>query len=199
MRQLCSTPAASPSKAARIAGSGPRRLSSLSKTLQTIALEAAPGMRHIYRSGNYNVLGRIIEVVSGSRMPALSRKMCRAPSDATQLYIRAGGPAGRPCPGLSLALWRGGAAEYTHDLPQVPSGFLIASAEDEGHFLIAQLNGGRFGSTTILSPQGIAAAHAPGVAVGDGGDTYGLGWRTGSLGGVPWRCPTLAITPTPTP
>jgi hypothetical protein len=67
----------------------------------------------------------------------------------------------------------------------MPSGFLIASAEDLAHFLIAQLNGGRFGSTSILSPQGIAAMQAPGVPIAPGAGTYGLGWRTGSLGGVP--------------
>jgi hypothetical protein len=75
--------------------------------------------------------------------------------------------------------------QYRYDPPQMPSGFLIASAEDLAHFLIAQLNEGRFGSTTVLSPQGIAAMQAPGVTTGAGRGTYGLGWRTGSLGGVP--------------
>jgi hypothetical protein len=67
----------------------------------------------------------------------------------------------------------------------MPSGFLISSAEDMAHFVIAQLNGGRFGATSILSPDGIAAMHAPGVAIGAGEKTYGLGWMTGSVGGVP--------------
>jgi hypothetical protein len=74
---------------------------------------------------------------------------------------------------------------YRYDPPQVPSGFLISSAEDMAHFLVAQLNGGRFGSTSVLSPESIAAMHAPGVPMGGGSGKYGLGWRTELLGGVP--------------
>jgi hypothetical protein len=75
--------------------------------------------------------------------------------------------------------------EYPYDVPQMPSGFLIASAEDMAHFLIAQLNEGRFGSTSVLSPQGVAAMQAPGVATGAGSGMYGLGWMAGPIGGVP--------------
>jgi hypothetical protein len=53
------------------------------------------------------------------------------------------------------------------------------------YFLIAQMNEGRFGATSILSPAGIAAMHAPGVPTEDGSETYGLGWVTGSIGVVP--------------
>ena len=67
----------------------------------------------------------------------------------------------------------------------MPSGFLISSAEDMAAFLIAQLNGGRVGTTTILSPDGVAAMQVPGVATGSGERTYGLGWMTGSIGAVP--------------
>jgi hypothetical protein len=67
----------------------------------------------------------------------------------------------------------------------MPSGFLISSAGDLAHFLIAQLNGGRYGSTSILSSQGITAMQARGVPIGPGAGEYGLGWRTGTLGGVP--------------
>lgn len=67
----------------------------------------------------------------------------------------------------------------------MPAGFLIASAEDLAHFLVAQLNAGRFGDRTLLSPLGIAAMQASGVAVGQSQATYRLGWRTTTLGGVP--------------
>jgi CubicO group peptidase (beta-lactamase class C family) len=69
------------------------------------------------------------------------------------------------------------------DLPY-PSGSLssvqlISSAEDMAHYLIAQLNGGRYGDAQILSPAGIAEMHSPGVDANsmgvDLGD-YGMGW-----------------------
>lgn len=153
--------------------------------LQTIKLEAQPGTHHIYCSGNYNVLGRIIEVVSGQSYTDYVEQHVFAPLQMRHSFTSE--QAARQ-DGLAQGYdWLFGVAvpaDYPYDLPQAPSGFLMASAEDLAHFLIAQLNGGRFGPATILSAQGIAAMQAPGVAIGDGEETYGLGWRTGSLGGV---------------
>jgi len=53
----------------------------------------------------------------------------------------------------------------------VPAGFLSSSAEDMTHYLVTQMNGGRFGSATVLSPAGIATMHAPGTALTEGGET----------------------------
>ena len=48
----------------------------------------------------------------------------------------------------------------TPDLPapmgSLPSGQLISSAEDMGHYLIAHLNQGCYGGARILSPAGMA-------------------------------------------
>jgi hypothetical protein len=55
----------------------------------------------------------------------------------------------------------------------LPAGFIISSAEDMAHFLIAQINGGRYHDTSLLSSEGIASMQAeppPGV--------YGLGWES---------------------
>ncbi len=75
-----------------------------------------------------------------------------------------------------------------YNLPDVPAGYLISSAEDLTHYLIAQMNGGRFGSATVLSSAGIATMHAPAVALPKGGTHtgyYGMGWISGPIGGVP--------------
>jgi hypothetical protein len=69
------------------------------------------------------------------------------------------------------------------DLPtpsgSLPSGQIISSAEDMAHYLIAQLNGGRYKDAQILSPEGIAEMHSPGIDANsmgvDLGD-YGMGW-----------------------
>ena len=46
-------------------------------------------------------------------------------------------------------------------IPQgsLPSGQLISSAEDMAHYLIAHLNGGRYGDVQILSAAGIEELH----------------------------------------
>jgi Beta-lactamase len=72
-----------------------------------------------------------------------------------------------------------------YNTSQLPSGFLIASAEDMTHFLVAQQDGGRYEDASVLSPAGIAAMQAPGVPTGARGERYGLGWKRARLGGVP--------------
>jgi CubicO group peptidase (beta-lactamase class C family) len=63
-----------------------------------------------------------------------------------------------------------------------PAGFLTSTAADMGHYLIAQLNGGRYGGTSILSEAGVSemqrgvAAERPGVA-------YGMGWEATQVNG----------------
>jgi hypothetical protein len=60
----------------------------------------------------------------------------------------------------------------------LPAGFAIASAEDMAHYLIAQLNGGRYQGTSVLSPEGIVLMQA-----GPPPGTYGLGWESVRIGG----------------
>ena len=43
----------------------------------------------------------------------------------------------------------------------IASGYLICSAEDLAHYLIAQLNEGHYGNVSVISPQGMDAMHQP--------------------------------------
>ena len=165
---------------------GAKTLAEFVAALQTIELDAPVGARHFYCSGNYNVLGRIVEVVAGQSFADYIQQQIFTPLDMRHSFATE--PAARQ-DGLAQGYhWLFGLpvpTDYPYDAPQAPSGFLIASAEDMAHFLIAQLNGGRYGSTTVLSPQGVAAMHAPGVPIGPERGTYGLGWSTRAIGGVP--------------
>jgi CubicO group peptidase (beta-lactamase class C family) len=71
----------------------------------------------------------------------------------------------------------------------LPSGFLIASAGDLGHYLIAQLNEGRYGGqdsgAQILSPEYVTLMHQPAVETSDEGISYAFGWRTNLVDGEP--------------
>jgi len=54
------------------------------------------------------------------------------------------------------------------------------------HYLIAQLNSGRYADSSVLSPEGVAAMHRPAVKEGDRDIFYGMGWeRRATLSGVP--------------
>ena len=57
----------------------------------------------------------------------------------------------------------------------ISAGFLISSAEDMSHYLIAQLNGGAYAGSLVLSPQGIETLHTPGPKAGST-SFYAMGW-----------------------
>ncbi|HZG65278.1 MAG TPA: serine hydrolase, partial [Herpetosiphonaceae bacterium] len=72
----------------------------------------------------------------------------------------------------------------------LPAGLLMSSGEDMARYLIAQLNDGRSGSTSILSPAGIAELQRDAVAIpgeswpGLKEARYGMGWYAGKRNGV---------------
>ena len=158
------------------------------RSLGTVVLERAVGSHYNYCSANYDVLGLIVQTVSGQSYASYVQQHIFAPlqmhdSFASEQEARHDGLAqgyrwlfGVPVP-FDL-----------YEAFNVPAGFLVSSAGDMTHYLVAQMNGGRFGAATVLSPAGIATMHAPGVAITEGSDTgssYGMGWNNGTLAGIP--------------
>jgi hypothetical protein len=76
------------------------------------------------------------------------------------------------------------AADLPFNRSLVPAGYLISTVEDMTHYLITQLNDGRYGDQILLSPEGIASMHQPAVPQGDDKSFYGMGWKIGQTGGV---------------
>jgi hypothetical protein len=137
-----------------------------------------------YVPDKIDILGLIVQTVSGQAYATYIEQHIFAPlemhdSFATEQEARRDGLAqgyrwifGVPVP-----------FDY-YNTAGVPAGYLISSAGDLTHYLIAQMNEGRFGSATVLSSAGIATMHAPAVAGARGG-SYGMGWINGPLAGVP--------------
>ncbi len=66
-----------------------------------------------------------------------------------------------------------------------PAGYLISSADDMAHYLIAHLNHGRYEGRAILSASGTAELHRPAVSTGHTDTSYGMGWFVGPVNGIP--------------
>src|SRR6266516_1343796 len=155
------------------------------RSLATLSLDRPVGSRPDYCSTNYDVLGLIVQTVSGQPYGTYVQQHVFAPlqmhdSFASEQEARRDGLAqghrwifGVPTP-----------FDY-YPASQVPAGGLLSSVQDMTHYLVAQMNGGRFGSTSVLSSAGIATMHAPGVPQEGGRGFYGMGWVNGSLAGVP--------------
>ena len=77
------------------------------------------------------------------------------------------------------------AADLPYNRGLVPAGYLISDAEDMSHYLIAQLNNGRYRSASVLSPEGVDELHRPAVQTPETGTSYGMGWFVGPINGIP--------------
>ncbi len=146
------------------------------RDLSTVALDRPVGTGYEYANANYDTLGLIVQTVSGESYEAYIQQHIFAPlamhhSFASEQQAMQDGLA----QGYN---WAFGIPYPTHDYRPnlLPAGFLISSAEDMSHYLIAQMNGGRYSSVSVLSPSGIATLHAPAIAVDASGSSYGMGW-----------------------
>lgn len=150
-------------------------------SLAGVTLSSDPGAALTYSNANYLVLGRMVERASGQRFGdyvagAIFGPLGMDDSHSDYATARADGltDAHRFWFGLAQAgepLWR---PDF------VPAGWLIASADDLGRFVAANLNGGALDGQRILSPTGVAQMHTGAVTYLRA--AYGMGWIDGRLG-----------------
>ena len=179
--QLLAHTSGIPTKAARAEGEA-RTLAGHVSALRRVALERAPGAAHEYASPNYQVLGRIVEVVSGESFGAYVDRHIFVPLGMRRSYADA---ASASAAGLAyghqmmfgLAVARHLAAEPD----RLPTAALMSSANDLGRFLRAQLRGGEIDGVRVASDSSVAAMHRPLVQAA--GFAYAMGWRVSEIGG----------------
>ncbi len=142
------------------------------RNLRTVTLTKPVGAAFQYSNANYAILGLIVQDVSGAPYETYLQQHILTPLQMKQSFV-----SREQARGAGLAQghqsWFGFPAPI--DLPTheaaFAAGYLISSAEDMSHYLIAQSNGGRYNGASLLSPQGIEAMHtfAP-------GSQYAMGW-----------------------
>ena len=154
--------------------------------LDRLALSQPVGATFQYSNLNYNIAGLVVEKVSGQSYSDYVAThifeplgMCHSHTS----YISA------QADGLAKGHYYifGHPFEFGLSIPpaHLPSGFLISSAEDLSRYMIAQLNEGRYDNISIISPQGNAEMHSPGVLMDNGEDAYALGWSVSNWDGIP--------------
>lgn len=163
----------------------PDALEARVRELRTVRLSRPVGEAYEYSNAGYTVLGLLIQTVSGQPYAEYMREHVFAPLQMRHTFIdwaeaRRDGAAtghrfwfGAPLPG-QLAI----------DRATLPAGASVGgSAEDVAHFVIAQLNGGRFGDAAILSPEGIAEMLRPVTPAAAGGEAHAMDWGVGAVAG----------------
>lgn len=166
------------------ASEDPASIAAHVRALAEVALVHEPGAVHEYASPNYLVLGAIVEQVTGQSYADYVERHIFAPL-AMQRSFTAQETAMQRGMAHGHRYWFGFPRPIVdaHEADRMPTAALIASAEDLGHFLIMQLNGGQYDGHPLVSPDVLATMHSPGVK-GEG-FSYGMGWRISEIGGVP--------------
>ena len=157
------------------------------RALSTVAPIHPAGQAFRYANMNYATLGLVIQAVSGQSYEDYVQQHVLGPLGMTNTYTS---PLEARRHGLATGhrYWFGRpvAFQEPYNRAAVPAGYLSASAEAMGHYLIAHLNGGRSGTVRVLSPAGTAQLHRPGVKIpaADRDLAYAMGWYVERSNGV---------------
>ncbi|MEO8611298.1 MAG: serine hydrolase domain-containing protein [Chloroflexota bacterium] len=146
------------------------------RDLSRVQLNHSAGQAYEYANENFNILGLIVQTVSGISYEEYIRSAIFAPLQMSHSAAALSDAAVKDiATGYRYWLFWPIAFDAPYPRNMTPSGFLISSAEDMAHYLTAQLNGGTYNNKQLLSPQGIVALHTPGSRVSPL-SSYGMGW-----------------------
>ena len=149
------------------------------RLLQTTKTEFPPGQSFGYSNANFEALGLIVQSVSGLSYEEYIRQHIFKPLDMQHSFVSQE-EAIQQGMATGNRWWLGFPfpVQFPYNRSELPAGYLISSAEDMANFLVAQMNGGRYRDSVILSPNGIALTHTR-SAVG----TYCMGWESVLMNG----------------
>jgi CubicO group peptidase (beta-lactamase class C family) len=146
------------------------------RQLADVRLSHPPGQAYEYANENYSILGLIIQAVSAQSYEAYIQSAIFAPLHMGHSAAAIADPAASDL-ATGYRSWLAWPVAFAAPYPRrmTPAGFLISSAEDMAQYLIAQLNGGAYGDSRVVSPAGIAALHTAGPTMSPT-SAYGMGW-----------------------
>jgi len=156
------------------------------RALSTLKISRPVGSEVAYSNFNYNIVGLIVETISGE---SYANYIQNHIFNSLEMHHSYTSKAAAQKDGLAVGHrhW----FSYPFPVPNwpvpygsLPSGQLISCAEDMTHYLMAHLNGGRYGDMQILSAAGVEEMHCgvKELKMGDlSGGFYGMGWFDTSM------------------
>lgn len=167
--------------------SGPNAFEQSVAALATAELNRRVGESFEYANINYVTLGLIVQTVSGQPYAEYIQQHIFAPLEMSAAYLDSSQDGARGA-AVGHTYWFG----FPRPTPLLQSpamqpagaGGFSASVQDMSHYLIAQLNGGRYSAQRVISPEGIALLHQPAVPTGAPDSFYGMGWEQSVINGV---------------
>jgi hypothetical protein len=144
------------------------------RRLSNSPLQFEPGTSFEYSNSNYDILGYIVQVVSGQPYEDYVREHIFAPLEMSHSYTRLAEADGIT---EGFRNYFGSLTPFAIPFSRAitPSAGLISSAEDLAHYVIAHLNDGVYKDAVLVSQEGIQSLHTSGVNIGLY-DQYTMGW-----------------------
>lgn len=156
------------------------------RAMENVEQARAPGEAYEYSNLNYNILGLIVQIASGQSYESYIQENIYDPLEMSHSFTSQQEAMRN---GMSTGYETFFGIPFEKEMPfnrgNISGGYLICSAEDLSHYLIAQLNEGRYGNVSVISPQGTATMQERTVTTETPGNFYGMGWENGSVNGVP--------------
>ena len=149
------------------------------RLLAGLQLSHPVGKAYEYSNVNYSILGLVVQAVSGTPYEDYVRSKIFGPLQMTQSAAALTDPTAEAL-ATGHRYWFFWPVAFDAPYPRrlTPAGFLISTAEDMSHYLIAQLNGGEYSKQQVLSSQGIDTLHTAGPT-----SSYAMGWISGGESG----------------
>ena len=143
------------------------------RQLARLKLSQPVGKAYEYSNVNYTILGLIVQAVSGKPYEEYVQSGIFAPLHMTRSAAANTDPEAKDI-SSGHRYWFFWPVAFDAPYPRrlSPAGFLISTAEDMSHYLIAQLNGGMYDKQQVLSPAGIDTLHSAGPV-----SSYAMGWE----------------------
>ncbi len=152
-----------------LVGRGDASLEERVRELSSVRFLHPVGEVFQYSNVNYLVIGLVIEMVSRQPYWEYIRKHIFTPLEMHHSFVSEA-DARQDGMAHGYRWWFGvpfpANVPYPSDV--LPAGFLLSSAEDMAHYLIAHINCGQYGEVSVLSPAGVAELHRPAVVLWDG-------------------------------
>ena len=136
-------------------------------------LARPPGSGMEYANANYQIAGLVVQTVSGMSIEDYIAGRIFGPLEMKHSHTS---PEAAVRDGLATGYryWFNHPIAFSRQpYPRgcFPSGFMISSAEDLGHWLIAHMNNGLYHGTAVISSNGMAILHRPDL------NNYAMGWE----------------------
>lgn len=153
--------------------------------LKKVKLSQSVGTTFQYSNEGYQILGLIVQSVSGQSFGDYVDRRIFEPlqmrhSYSSKVEAKMNGLA----EGHRVVFGFPIASDLMYPKAYIPCGYLITSSEDMCNYLICQMNGGVFENTSVVSSAAINEMHKSTVKFKNKDLYYGMGWASGSTNGV---------------